>query len=135
MKKKIAGLVLAFVLIIASSTSAMAASSSVSAMWYTGNAGSVNGKANGVFHSLDSGNAYLKGRVNGATATYPVVAILYQEKTFFDTKYETVYIDDEYYGTYLIGKGIPKSDRYYIQMGAGTHDTMHTFDGSLSNTK
>ena len=91
-KKSIVCIIMALSLIIGASTSALAAESDVWARWYTGNAGSANGKHNGVYHHLDSGNAYLSGYVNGATTQYPVVAVLYEDKILFDKKYGTVKI-------------------------------------------
>ena len=134
-KKSIVCIIMALSLIIGASTSALAAESDVWARWYTGNAGSANGKHNGVYHHLDSGNAYLSGYVNGATTQYPVVAVLYEDKILFDKKYGTVNIKNENYNTFQIGTNVVDCDKYYLHIGGGTHDTMHTFEGTLSNTK
>lgn len=120
-------------LLLSSSIFAYAASSKVYAKWYTGNAGSVDGKANGVYHSLSAGSAYLSGEVNDATSRYPVVAVLKLDRTGFDKTIGTVYIEDSGYGRHKFASNIDSSNKYYLQIGAGEHDCMHVFEGELHN--
>lgn len=129
-------LMLCTIVILSCGVVVYAASSSVNARWYTGNGGSCNGKTNGVFHSLSSGSAYLSGSFensNEATKTYPVVATLYRDRTGPDAKYGTVEFTTSSYSKHKIGSDIPKSSKYYIIIGAGTHDRSHHFTGTLSN--
>lgn len=133
MKNRIITTIATVLMLALACVSVYASSSSVEAEWYTGNAGSVNGKTNGQYHSLQSGSAYLSGSVNNATSTYPVVAKLYRAKSGIDQSYGSVSFKSSSYEKHKFPKSVTKSSKYYLIIGGGKHDTLHVFSGKLGN--
>lgn len=123
LKKALLG-VMAFSFVF--SMNAFVASSSFNANYYTaGGAGAVSGKTNGIFHYLDSGNAYL----NTTYASHVCKCTLYKSGVGFDTSYGEVNTS----GRQRFPKAVTASSNYYLVFDGGPAMTNISVRGTLTN--
>lgn len=137
-KKNVKGKVLSVMLMLTlllSTTAGVFATtytSNFEGTWYTGNAGSVDGSANGVYHKLGKGTASISYKVNGATSTYPVNVTLKRSVFGFDKNYGNLELTTTSGTKSFKTKTDEVSSKYYIIAGGGTKDTEHTIKGTLT---